>query len=127
MPAFVGGGNTGGNGGNTNPTTAQAGQPFVYNVSFKGGTTSITSVKLTNTLPKKAKLVSVVPSQGKCKGKAPVKCDFGTVAANTSFGATFTITPKKPGVVKNKAVLTYKVSKKKPTKRLVSNLSITVN
>ncbi len=150
MPAFVGnggdGGNTGGNGSGgsssgTEPIVSnaesadpvQTGQPFSYTVSFTNYAASVaTSVKLTDTLPKKSKLVSMISSQGKCKGKTKVVCNFGTVASGANVTATFTVTRKKPGPVKNSAFITYKMlkagSKKKKSYKLVSpSESTTVN
>ncbi len=149
MPAFVGngggGGNTGGNGGGgsssgTEPIVSnaesadpvQTGQPFSYTVSFTNYAASVaTSVKLSDTLPKKSKLVSAVASQGKCKGKAPVVCNFGTVASGANVTATFTVTRKKTGQVKNSAVLTYKMikagTKKKKNYKLAISETTTVN
>ncbi len=123
MPTFAGIA-----GGDRITNVAQAKKPFTYNVGFKGESFEITKVNLSNRLPKGAILKSVLPSQGTCKGKAPVKCNFGTVAPQARFGVKFTIVPKKPGVVvKNNAVITYKLPKTKAKQRLVSNLSITVN
>ncbi len=143
------GGNTGGNGGNGGGTSSgttpiigqtesadqvQVNQPFSYTVSFANYAPSVaTSVKLTDTLPKKTKLVSAVTSLGKkCKGKAPVVCSFGTVASGANVSATITVTRKKPGQIKNSAFITYKIlktgSKKKKSYKLVApSESTTVN
>ncbi len=138
------GGNTGGNGGGSSPSIipiigqaesadqVQVNQPFSYTVSFTNYAPSVaTSVKLTDKLPKKTKLVSAVTSLGKkCKGK-PVVCNFGTVASGANVSATITVTRKKPGQVTNSAVITYKMvkagTKKKKSYRLTSSESTTVN
>ncbi len=142
MPAFVGAsGNTGGNGGGsssgTEPTLSitesadpvQSGQPFSYTVTFTNNAASAaTNVKLTNTLSKKSKLVSKpVSSQGKCTVKAPAVCNFRTVAAGVSVNATFTVTRKNPGSVKNSAKLSYKMVKAGSKRNKSYKLSKTEN
>ncbi len=128
MPAFVGGS---GNGGSTS-APALAGQPFSFDFYFNAPAAAfMTNVKLSYKPPKKTKLVSAVPNRGKCAVKAQIVCNFGTVASSTNFGVRITAIRAKPGVLKNTAVLTYKMvrpgTKKKKSYRLVSSKSITVN
>ncbi|MEQ1530600.1 MAG: hypothetical protein ABL925_14890 [Methylococcales bacterium] len=111
---------------------ALTGQPLSYVVTFSNYAAEFaTNTRLFDRLPKKAKLVSVVPSQGTCKGKATVVCNVGPVAPGARVTARITVTHAKPAQVQNTAIVTYKMkklgAKKKKNFRLVSREATAVN
>lgn len=119
MPSFVGKDVTSGSSGNQ-PILSQtesvdsvlAGQAFSYLVTFSNYAPEFsTNAKLTDKLPKNTKLVSAVPSQGICKGKTTITCNFGTVASGARVVARITVIRAKAGQIKNTAVVVYKMKK----------------
>ncbi len=84
------------------------GQSYTYTLRFTNkGATQATKVKLTDVLPKKARLESVVAAQGACKGKAKVVCKLDSLAAGNTWTMEITLTARKQGVYRNKVQVTY--------------------
>jgi len=54
------------------------------------------SVRLENSLSSPLQVISVTSEQGSCTSTAPVICDLGTVAANSSVNITLTVKPEVP-------------------------------
>lgn len=84
------------------------GQSVTYTLSFtNSGATQATKVKLTDLLPQKARLESVVASQGTCKGKAKVVCTLDSLAAGNTWTVAIKLTARKQGVYRNKVQVTF--------------------
>ena len=103
----------------------QINQPFSYTVTFTNNATSVaTKVRLTDTLPKKVKLLSVETSLGKkCSVKPKIVCNFGTVASGAKVSAIITVRPKKAIRINNSVGLTYKMTKVGSTKKITTKLT----
>ena len=83
---------------------------FSYVVTFTNlAETAASAVRIVDTPPGKARILSIAPSQGKCKGKRPAVCGLGTIAPRDHASVTITLIRSRSGVSRNQAVATYKL------------------
>lgn len=90
------------------PDTVTAGKNVQYVVTTRNdGPTTLSAVRIVDTLPLGAKLVSATPSSGVCTGTKIVRCDVGPLAPTASKTATLLVrtpvTVPEGGVITNSA------------------------
>jgi uncharacterized repeat protein (TIGR01451 family) len=76
------------------PATAHVGDRVSYTVTVTNpGTTPVTGVLVSDTLPANAELVSATATVGACSGTVTLVCTLGTLAAGQSATVTIVIRP----------------------------------
>src|SRR5262249_29138107 len=71
------------------PEPVLAGAPLTYTITItNAGELPVTGVKLTDTLPQGATLVSATPGLGTCTGIVDITCELGNLSEGASARAT---------------------------------------